>query len=242
MRLFSVDGAELSADRRAHPARREVERTARIDAGDQPEPLAKERHVGREGALSSKVVLMCSCLLPYQWEYTRVRPASLALIRTSASAFLSARARKAERFRARLFMRRSRSIGGLLEATHAGPSIIDFQTLTRSENPQSPFFAVADCQKISSNTYRLCAIRLFSSIRALPATQQRISCLPIGCAPICRTKAFDAGARRMICPSAPRPGMQLTKRSGDFRLWKKPAEYQKSLYRLLRDLKASEAK
>jgi hypothetical protein len=36
--------------------------------------------------------------------------------------------------------------------------------------------------------------------------------------------------------------MQLTKRSGDFRLWKKPAEYQKSLYRLLRDLKASEAK
>ena len=28
----------------------------------------------------------------------------------------------------------------------------------------------------------------------------------------------------------------------DFRLWKKPAEYQKSLDRLLRDLKASEAK
>jgi len=52
---------------------------------------------------------------------------------------LSARARKAERFRARLFMRRSRSIGGLLEATHAGPSIIDFQTLTRFENPPISF-------------------------------------------------------------------------------------------------------
>jgi hypothetical protein len=52
---------------------------------------------------------------------------------------LSARARKAERFRARLFMRRSRSIGGLLEATHADSSIIDFQTLTRFENPPISF-------------------------------------------------------------------------------------------------------
>src|SRR6516165_11946553 len=40
------------------PARREVERTARIDARDQPEPLAKEQHVRHEGALSPKVVLM----------------------------------------------------------------------------------------------------------------------------------------------------------------------------------------
>ena len=36
-------------------------------------------------------------------------------------------------------MRRSRSIGGLLEATHADSSIIDFQTLTRFENPPISF-------------------------------------------------------------------------------------------------------
>jgi len=46
------------------PTRREVERTARIDAGNQPEPLAKERHVGRESALSPEVVLMCPASCP----------------------------------------------------------------------------------------------------------------------------------------------------------------------------------
>ena len=33
-----------------------------------------------------------------------------------------------------------------------------------------------------------------------------------------------------------------TRNISDFRQWKKPAEYQKSLDRLLRDLKASEPK
>jgi uncharacterized protein YjbI with pentapeptide repeats len=103
---------------------------------------------------------------------------------------------------------------GLNECKHIGPSSIDFRTLSLSTNLPIPF--LRGCG-LPDNF-----IEYLPSFRATPSnftpvssvTRQRISYSPIDCMRTCRTKAFDAGSRRMICPSAPRPGMRSTRRSG----------------------------
>jgi hypothetical protein len=102
---------------------------------------------------------------------------------------------------------------GLDFCTHSGASVVDFRTLSRSGNLPINFLrgcGLPDTLIEYLPSFRGDAIRFYpvSSV-----TRQKTKCSLRGFMPTCRTPAFGAGSRRTICPSAPRPGMRLTRRS-----------------------------
>ena len=102
---------------------------------------------------------------------------------------------------------------GLDECNYSGRSAVNFRTLSRSKN--LPVSFLRGCG-LPDNLidYLPCAVTRPSSILVSSVIRSKISCLPRGSMPTCRTRAFGAGLRRTICPSVPRLGTRSTRRSG----------------------------